>query len=134
MKEVTMNDYLNNMLNHNLIKKNESFFCESCKSNGLADKIYKIHSLPNNLLVGISYKNSEVNKFLRLRNFMEIDMAPFINKEFFHFKSNPFHLERPDQYKYKLVSLIVYSTSEPTKDGYITYVRQKDNSWLRFSK
>ena len=61
-------------------------------------------------------------------------MKPFISNEFYNYKDNPFHLEKEDQFKYKLTSLIVYSSSDPTKEGYITYVRHKDNLWLRFSK
>lgn len=127
-------DYLSNLLNYSLIKKNESYRCGECQSDGLADKVYKILSLPNNLLITMVYKQSETGKFLRLKNFMELDMQPFITQQFYNSKTNPFHLEREDNFKYKLTSLIVYSSSNPTKDGYLTYVKQKDGSWLRFSK
>lgn len=134
MKEVTIYDYLNNLLNFNLIKKNESYHCNLCNIDTLADKVYKIHTLPNNLLFTLMYKQTSSGKHLRLKNFMDLDMKPFINTEFYNAAANPFHLERDDIFKYKLTSLITYSTNEPTRDGYITYVRQKDGTWLRFSK
>lgn len=127
-------DYLNNLLSYSLIKKNESYRCGECQSDVLADKVYKILSLPNNLLITMVYKQSETGKFLRLKNFMELDMKDFIHKEFYNSKTNPFHLEPESNYKYKLTSLIVYSSSNPTRDGYLTYVKQKDGSWIKFSK
>jgi hypothetical protein len=82
----------------------------------------------------MNYKQSEGLKFLRLKNFLEIDMKPFIKLEFYNASENPFHLEKQDSYNYKLTSLIVYSSNEPLSEGYMTYVKQKDGSWLRFSK
>ena len=134
MKEVTIKDYLCNLFHHSLVKQNERFDCELCEKSGLADRVYKIHSLPNNLLVTMIYKDAQENKYLRLKNFMEIDMEPFIHEKFYNFKTNPFHLEKQDQFKYTLSSLIIYSNNNPTREGYITYVRQKDGSWARFSK
>jgi len=140
LKEVTIADYLNNLFNHSLIKKNERyagltrFDCELCSKSGLADRVYKIHSLPNNLLITMIYKDQADRKYLRLKNFMEIDMQPFIHQKFYNFKMNPFHLEKQDQFKYKLCSLIIYSSNNPTREGYITYVRHRDNTWIRFSK
>jgi hypothetical protein len=79
------------------------------------------------------YKETD-DKHIRLKNFMEIDMQPFINEKLFDFKSNPFHTEKQDQFKYKLTSLIVYSNSHPCRDSYSTYVRQKDSTWMKYSK
>jgi hypothetical protein len=100
----------------------------------LADKVFTIHTLPNNLLITMIYKASEGHKFLRLKNFMEIDMKPFIKQEFYNNSQNPFHLEKQEMTTYKLTSLIVYSSDQPLSEGYMTYVKQKDGSWLRFSK
>ena len=80
------------------------------------------------------YKQSEGQKFLRLKNFMEVDMKQFINDQFYNNSANPFNLEKQESFVYKLSSLIVYSSSEPLSEGYMTYVKQKDGSWLRFSK
>lgn len=80
------------------------------------------------------YKNGENQKFLRLKNFLEIDMKQFIDPKFYNTNSNPFHLEKQDVFTYKLTSLINYSSNEPLSEGYMTYVKQKDGSWLRFSK
>lgn len=131
---MTIYDYVNNLLNFSLVKRDESFRCNHCKADALADKVYKIHTLPNHLLFTLIYKQSSSGKYLRLKNFMELDMQPFINPEFYNLGANPFHLERDDVFKYKLTSLIVYSSNNPTRDGYITYVRQKDGTWLQFSK
>ena len=66
---------------------------------------------------------------------MEIDMAPFIVDKFYDSETNPFHVERQDQFKYKLSALIVYSEATATREGYVTYVRQgTTDQWFRYSK
>lgn len=83
----------------------------------------------------MSYKENSGAKFLKLKNFLRIDMAPFVNPKFNDSGRNPFHMEKgEDQFSYQLTALIVYSEKNSIRDGYETLVRQKDESWLKISK
>lgn len=122
------------MFNHDLIKKSESHLCQSCESQTLADKVFKIRELPNNLLLTFDYESTDMNRNLRLRNYMEVDMSPFIQPKFYNTESNPFHNERQEQFRYKLISLITFNHQAPTRDGYITYTQGEDGRWIKFAK
>lgn len=82
IKEVTLTDYLNNLLNFDLIKTNVPHDCSSCGNSSKADKLYKIDRLPNSLIINFQYKSKEDSHFIRLTNFMSVDMKTFVGPQY----------------------------------------------------
>jgi len=131
---VTLYDYINNLINYNLIKTNESYFCRTCDSNSLADKLFKLFELPNALILTIAFKDEEGQIYLPLSQFMEIDFTQFIEERFYSKNVNPLSFEK-DSFCYELNSVVIYTDSGPCFECYTTFVKdEKTGKWKKFSR
>lgn len=134
-KNVSLYDYLNKMINFDLVKASESYFCNTCSKNTLADKIYKLYELPNALILTIAFQGEDQDNYLPLGKFMEIDIKSFVEERFMEKNQSHLSLEEDESLTYQLQSVVIYSDVQPCFEGYITFVRDPEgDGWLRYSR
>ena len=134
--DANFEDYLASHLLHDLMqKREEKDFCDQCKQEQSFETVYKLGELPNNLLVTFRYAEGRMEEHVRLRGFLEIDLAKSVQLKFVKAMNNPFADEEyKGSLKYSLKSLVSFDQKENFESGYVTYSKSRDGVWTKVTK
>jgi hypothetical protein len=98
------------------------------------DVVFKLHKVPNSLAIGINYKDPQED-LIRLKDFMTLDLSPFIQQKYVSTSDNPFFKTNELQsFNYALVSMVYFHETGNYESGFTTLTRKKDNTWEHRSK
>jgi hypothetical protein len=98
------------------------------------DVVFKLHKVPNSLTIGINYKDSQED-LLRLKDFMSLDLSPFIQQKYVSTSENPFfEQDQLQAFNYVLVSMVYFQETGNYESGFTTLTRKKDHTWELRSK
>ena len=100
------------------------------------DTVYKLHDVPNNLVITFRYDEGNMEEHVRLRNYLTLDLSDCLQRKYVNKKKNPFSSDGGGlpQIKYKLISMVSYEDRENYESSYHTFVRQPDQSWIKYSR
>jgi len=134
--DATVEDYLASHLLHDLMqKREEKDFCDECKQEQSFEAVYKLGQLPNHLLLTFRYVEGRMEEHVRLRGFLELDLAKSVQLKFLKQPNNPFAEEEDrGSLKYALKSLVCFEDKQNFDSGYVTYAKSREGAWTKTTK